>query len=182
MAALVGTETVADSARVLNAREAVRSLMAREDVQAALVRQGIDPAEAAARAEALSDAEAVRLADAAENAAGRRQHGRDHRRRDPARLHRPADHRHPRLHERLPVHQEAPLRKQGRALPGAPLFSFSEPLRKESVRFSVGAAFQPRRSRRDASPTQGHLTADTATSGVMARSETQTPKYPTPAP
>ena len=66
MAALVGTETVADSARVLNAREAVRSLMAREDVQAALVRQGISPAEAAARAEALSDAEAVRLADAAE--------------------------------------------------------------------------------------------------------------------
>jgi hypothetical protein len=67
MAALVGTEAVADSARVLNAREAVRSLMAREDVQAALVRQGISPAEAAARAEALSDAEAVRLAEAAEN-------------------------------------------------------------------------------------------------------------------
>jgi hypothetical protein len=66
MAALVGTETVADSARVVNAREAVRSLMAREDVQAALVRQGIDPAEAAARAEALSDAEAVRLADTVE--------------------------------------------------------------------------------------------------------------------
>jgi hypothetical protein len=66
MAALVGTETVADSARVMNAREAVRSLMAREDVQAALVRQGIDPAEAAARAEALSDAEAVRLADTVE--------------------------------------------------------------------------------------------------------------------
>ncbi|MCU0563152.1 MAG: PA2779 family protein [Desulfobacterales bacterium] len=66
MAALVGTEAVMDSSRVMNAREAVRSLMAREDVQAALVRQGIDPSEAAARAEALSDAEAVRLADAVE--------------------------------------------------------------------------------------------------------------------
>lgn len=66
MAALVGTDAVLDAGRVQNAREVVRSLMAREDVQAALVRQGIDPAEAAARAEALSDAEVVRLADAAE--------------------------------------------------------------------------------------------------------------------
>jgi hypothetical protein len=37
--------------------------MAREDIHAALVRQGIDPAEAQARAEGLSDAEAVRLAN-----------------------------------------------------------------------------------------------------------------------
>ena len=66
MAALVGTDAVLDASRVQNAREVVQSLMAREDVQAALVRQGIDPAEAAARAEALSDAEVVRLADAAE--------------------------------------------------------------------------------------------------------------------
>ena len=66
MAALVGTDAVLDAGRVQNAREVVHSLMAREDVQAALVRQGIDPAEAAARAEALSDAEVVRLADAAE--------------------------------------------------------------------------------------------------------------------
>lgn len=66
MAALVGTDAVLDASRVQNAREVVHSLMAREDVQAALVRQGIDPAEAAARAEALSDAEVVRLADAAE--------------------------------------------------------------------------------------------------------------------
>jgi len=64
LAAMVGTETVLDAARVQNAREQVRSLMAREDIQAALVNQGIDPQEAAARAEALSDAEAVRLADA----------------------------------------------------------------------------------------------------------------------
>ncbi len=67
MAALVGTDSVLDAARVQNARETVRALMAREDIQAALVRQGIDPAEAAARAEALSDSEAVRLADAAES-------------------------------------------------------------------------------------------------------------------
>jgi hypothetical protein len=66
MAALVGTDAVLDAARVHNAREAVRSLMAREDIQAALMKQGIDPAEARARAEALSDGEAVRLADAAE--------------------------------------------------------------------------------------------------------------------
>jgi hypothetical protein len=63
MAALVGTETVLDAARVQNARETVRNLMAREEIQAALVNRGIDPREARARAEALSDGEAVRLAD-----------------------------------------------------------------------------------------------------------------------
>jgi hypothetical protein len=67
LAALVGTETVLDAGRVLTARDRVRHLMDREDIQAALVGQGIDPAEAKARAEALSDAEAVRLADAVES-------------------------------------------------------------------------------------------------------------------
>ena len=67
MAALVGTETVMDAARVRDARELVRDLMAREDIQAALVNQGIDPQEARARSEALSDAEAVRLADTMES-------------------------------------------------------------------------------------------------------------------
>jgi hypothetical protein len=62
-AALAGTESVIDSSRAQNAREVVRSLMAREDIQAALIRQGIEPAEAQARAEGLSDAEAVRLAN-----------------------------------------------------------------------------------------------------------------------
>lgn len=66
-AALVGTESVMDTAGVQNARETVRQLMAREEIQAALVRQGIDPAEAQARAEALSDAEAVRLASVMES-------------------------------------------------------------------------------------------------------------------
>jgi hypothetical protein len=67
MAAMVGTESVLDAARVQNARELVRNLMAREDIQAALIKQGIDPEEAKARAESLSDAEAVRLADAVES-------------------------------------------------------------------------------------------------------------------
>ncbi|MGE5256378.1 MAG: PA2779 family protein [Hyphomicrobiales bacterium] len=67
MAAMVGTEGVLNADRVKSAREFVRTLMAREDIQAALVKQGIDPQEAAARAEALSDAEAVRLADAVES-------------------------------------------------------------------------------------------------------------------
>ncbi|MCU0562001.1 MAG: PA2779 family protein [Desulfobacterales bacterium] len=66
-AALVGTESVVDAAGVQSAREAVRELMAREEIQAALARQGIDPAEAQARAEALSDAEAVRLANVMES-------------------------------------------------------------------------------------------------------------------
>ncbi|MFO7707444.1 MAG: PA2779 family protein [Desulfobacterales bacterium] len=66
-AALVGTESIIDAAQVQNAREVVRCLMAREDIQSALVRQGIDPAEAQARAEGLSDAEAVRLANVMES-------------------------------------------------------------------------------------------------------------------
>jgi hypothetical protein len=65
-AALVATETVIDPGRAQNARETVRSVLAREEIQAALRQQGIDPAEAQARAECLSDAEAIRLADAME--------------------------------------------------------------------------------------------------------------------
>lgn len=67
LAALVGTESVLDAARVQSARELVRNLMAREDIQATLVGQGINPEEARTRAEALSDIEAVRLADAVES-------------------------------------------------------------------------------------------------------------------
>ncbi len=67
LAAMVGTETVWNAARVQNARELVRSLMAREDIQAALVNQGIDPLEAQARSEALSDVEVVRLAERMES-------------------------------------------------------------------------------------------------------------------
>ena len=67
LAALVGTENLMEAAQVQNARDRIRDLMAREDVQAALVGQGIDPAEARARAEALSDSEALRLAEAIES-------------------------------------------------------------------------------------------------------------------
>ncbi|RPJ72260.1 MAG: hypothetical protein EHM15_09710 [Desulfobacteraceae bacterium] len=63
-AALVGTESVIDPGRAQNAREMVRSMLAREEIQSALRQQGIDPAEAQARAEGLSDAEAIRLAEA----------------------------------------------------------------------------------------------------------------------
>ena len=67
LAALVGTESLMEAAQVQNARDRIRDLMARENVQAALVGQGIDPAEARARAEALSDSEALRLAEAIES-------------------------------------------------------------------------------------------------------------------
>lgn len=63
-AALVATETVIDPGRAQNARETVRGVLAREEIQSALRQQGIDPAEAQARAEGLSDAEAIRLSDA----------------------------------------------------------------------------------------------------------------------
>lgn len=66
-AALVATESVVDPGRALEARETVRSVLAREEIQTALRQQGIDPAEARARAEGLSDAEAVRLAEAMES-------------------------------------------------------------------------------------------------------------------
>ena len=66
-AALIGTESAIDPGRAQNAREMVRSVLAREEIQSALRQQGIDPAEAQARAEGLSDAEAVRLAAAMEN-------------------------------------------------------------------------------------------------------------------
>ena len=45
-AAMIGTETVLDSARGQEARAYLKQLLAREDVQNALVAQGIDPAEA----------------------------------------------------------------------------------------------------------------------------------------
>jgi hypothetical protein len=66
-AALVGTESVIDPGQAQSAREMVRSVLAREEIQTALRQQGIDPAEAQARAEGLTDAEAIRLAGAMEN-------------------------------------------------------------------------------------------------------------------
>jgi hypothetical protein len=62
-AAMIGTETVLDSARGQEARAFLKQLLAREDIQSALVAQGIDSREAKARVDSLSDAEAVKVAD-----------------------------------------------------------------------------------------------------------------------
>ena len=62
-AAIIGTETVLDSARGPEARAYLIQLLAREDVRNALVTQGIDPGEARARIGSLSDAEAINAAD-----------------------------------------------------------------------------------------------------------------------
>lgn len=62
-AAIIGTETVLDSARGQDARAYLKQLLAREAVQNALVTRGIDPREARARIDSLSDAEAINAAD-----------------------------------------------------------------------------------------------------------------------
>lgn len=61
-AAMVGTETVLDTSRGLEARQYLNRLIAREDVQAALLARNIDPEEVRARLDSLSDAEAVAIA------------------------------------------------------------------------------------------------------------------------
>ncbi len=62
-AAMIGTETVLDTARGKEARSYLNQLLARQDIRAALEAQGFDPAEARARIDSLSDAEAIRAAD-----------------------------------------------------------------------------------------------------------------------
>ena len=62
-AALIGTETVLDSARGQQARVYLKQLLARETIQKALAAQGIDDGEARARIDSLSDAEASQAAD-----------------------------------------------------------------------------------------------------------------------
>ena len=62
-AAMIGTETVVDKARALNARAYMDTIMAREDVQELLVARGIDPQEAKARIGSLTDAEVIKVAD-----------------------------------------------------------------------------------------------------------------------
>ena len=62
-AAMIGTETVMDSARGLESREYLHQMLARKDVQDTLIAQGIGPREAKARIDSLSDAEAIRIAD-----------------------------------------------------------------------------------------------------------------------
>ena len=63
LAAMVGTETVIDSARGQEARDLIHKVLAREDVQAALNEHGIDPMEAKARIDSLTDEEVIRIAD-----------------------------------------------------------------------------------------------------------------------
>ena len=62
-AAIIGTETLLDSARGQEARVTLKQLLARQAVQNALVARGIDPGEAEARIDSLSDAEAIHAAD-----------------------------------------------------------------------------------------------------------------------
>ena len=57
LAAMVGTETLIDSARGQEARDLIHKVLAREDVQAALDEHGIDPQEAKARIDSLTDDE-----------------------------------------------------------------------------------------------------------------------------
>jgi hypothetical protein len=61
-AAMIGTETVLDSARVLETRKMLNQFLARQDVQDALITRGIDPMEAKARIDSLSDDEVVSIA------------------------------------------------------------------------------------------------------------------------
>ncbi len=63
LGAMIGTETVMDSARGREAREYLHQLLARKDVQNAFIAQNIDPIEARARIDSLSDDEVIRLAD-----------------------------------------------------------------------------------------------------------------------
>lgn len=63
LAAMVGTETIIDSARGQEARDLIHKVLAREDVQAALGEHGIDPQEAKARIDSLTDDEVIRIAD-----------------------------------------------------------------------------------------------------------------------
>jgi hypothetical protein len=60
-AAMIGTETVIDTARGQEARDYLNRMMIREDVQTAFTSYGITPLEAKARLDTLSDAEIMRL-------------------------------------------------------------------------------------------------------------------------
>ena len=63
LAALIGTETVIETARGHEARQQVKQILDREEIQKALRAQGVSAQEAKARVDALSDAEAVRLVE-----------------------------------------------------------------------------------------------------------------------
>ena len=63
LAAMIGTESLMDTARGQEARDYLHRFLARNDVQTKLVASGIDPIEAAARIDSLLDDEVTRLAD-----------------------------------------------------------------------------------------------------------------------
>lgn len=60
-AAMIGTETVMNTAKGEQARNDLNRILARQDVHAVLVSYGIDPVEAKARVDSLSDEEILRL-------------------------------------------------------------------------------------------------------------------------
>jgi hypothetical protein len=62
-AALIDTESVAESIPGRAARDQVHQFFKRADVQEALIAHGLDPAEARSRIDALSDEEVIRVAD-----------------------------------------------------------------------------------------------------------------------
>ena len=61
--AVIGTETVLDTARGQEARAYLKQLLTRQDIQKALTAHGIESGEAGARIDALSDAEAINAAE-----------------------------------------------------------------------------------------------------------------------
>ena len=61
-AAIIGTETVANSLCGQQARSYIQSVLAREEVQTILIKQGVNAEEAKNRISGLTDAEAIRLA------------------------------------------------------------------------------------------------------------------------
>jgi hypothetical protein len=62
LAALIDTETAAESVNAKDARARLHQYLARGDVQAALRAQGIDPGEAEARVASLTNAEIAQIA------------------------------------------------------------------------------------------------------------------------
>lgn len=66
-AAMVGTGAFVEGARPAEAQDTVARFLDRQDVRALLTAQGVDPAEARHRLQALSNAEIQRLAQNIEN-------------------------------------------------------------------------------------------------------------------
>ncbi|MCD8553417.1 PA2779 family protein [Seleniivibrio sp.] len=67
-AAMIGAQTVIDTAKAEKAKTQINAFLAREDVQNTLTSMGISPDEAIKRAQSLSDSEAIAFADNMEKA------------------------------------------------------------------------------------------------------------------